>query len=140
MTVQRGMLLKRIVDSDRARVVYSRSTAVPVASTLVQKLAHLLVPRGRVCVRVRCGVGDGFLIYADLRSERRDTNGDHEAWLQESLQSELRPGDCNYDIGTHSGFVSLIAAYLGGPSGTVLGLEPIHEMPRSSGRISNGTC
>lgn len=118
------MLLKRIVDSDRARVVYSRLTAVPVAGTLVQKLACLLVPRGRVWVRVPLSIGGGFWMYANLRSERGYTNGDHEVWLQELLQSELRPGDCYYDIGAHSGFFSLIAAYLVGPSGTVLAVEP----------------
>ena len=41
-----------------------------------------------------------------------------------ALQAVVRPGDCFWDIGAHKGFVTLAAASMVGPSGSVVSLEP----------------
>jgi FkbM family methyltransferase len=78
----------------------------------------------RLWIRIPGGLGKGLWIYADPRFELGYTNGDHEPWMQDLLESELGPGDCYYDVGAHSGFFSLIAARFVGPSGAVLAFEP----------------
>jgi FkbM family methyltransferase len=75
-------------------------------------------------IRIPEGFGKGLWIYADPRLERGYTNGDHEPWLQEILKSELRPGDCFYDVGAHTGFFAMIAFRFVGPSGRIIAFEP----------------
>lgn len=41
-----------------------------------------------------------------------------------ALQAVVRPGDCFWDVGAHKGFMTLAAAGLVGPSGSVVSLEP----------------
>ena len=41
-----------------------------------------------------------------------------------ALQAIVRPGDCFWDVGAHKGFMTLAAASLVGPSGSVVSLEP----------------
>lgn len=36
----------------------------------------------------------------------------------------MRPGDCFWDVGAHKGFVTLAAARMVGPSGSVVSIEP----------------
>jgi protein-L-isoaspartate O-methyltransferase len=83
-----------------------------------------MVPHERFWIRLPSGIGKGFWMYADPRSERGYANGDHEMWLQKLLESELGPGDCYYDVGAHSGFFCLIAARIVGASGAVVAVEP----------------
>jgi FkbM family methyltransferase len=63
-------------------------------------------------------------MYADLRIELGYAKGSHEPWMQDLLKSQLRAGDCYYDLGAHSGFFALIAGCQVGPSGAVLAVEP----------------
>jgi len=44
------------------------------------------------------------------------------------LKREITEGDCVYDIGTNIGFYSLLCATLVGPSGRVIGFEPIEYL------------
>jgi FkbM family methyltransferase len=59
----------------------------------------------------------------DPRFEQGYINGDHEPWVQGVLKARLRPGDCFYDVGAHTGFFSLIAARLVGEKGSVVAVE-----------------
>jgi len=73
---------------------------------------------------VPAGLGRGLWIRVDPRFELGYSNGDYEPWLQELLRAQLRPGDCFYDIGAHTGFFALIATTFLGPSGKVVAFEP----------------
>ena len=120
----RERILHRLTRSDFVRAAYTQSLRVPVVNRLFRKFAHSVVPQSRLWICIPGGLAKGFWMYADPRSELGYTNGDHEPWLQNLLQSELRPGDCYYDVGAHSGFFCLIAARILGPSGTVVAVEP----------------
>jgi FkbM family methyltransferase len=118
-------VLHNMTRSDFVRRTYGVCRSIPVLGVGFQKLVHAAMPLGtRLWVQIPEGLGKGLWMYADLRFELGYTNGDHEPWLQDLLQSELRAGDCYYDVGAHSGFFSLIAARRVGPSGAVLAFEP----------------
>jgi FkbM family methyltransferase len=106
------------------RRIYGVFRSIPVLGFGLQKLAHASIPMGtRLWVRIPQGLGKGFWMYADPRSELGYGNGDHEPWVQNLLKSELRPNDCYYDVGAHSGFFCLISARFVGPSGSVVAIE-----------------
>jgi FkbM family methyltransferase len=118
-------VLHSLTRSDFVRRAYGVCRSIPVVGPGFQKVVHAAMPLGtRLWVQVPMGHGKGLWMYADPRFELGYTNGDYEPWLQDLLQSELRPGGCYYDIGAHSGFFSMIAARRVGPSGTVLAFEP----------------
>lgn len=50
--------------------------------------------------------------------------GTHEPPVQKFLVAHLKPGNCFYDIGAHTGFFSVLAAVLVGRSGSVVAVEP----------------
>jgi FkbM family methyltransferase len=117
--------LHKIARSDLARGAYSALRRFPVVGSSVQKLVHAAMPPGiKIWVRIPAGLGKDFWMYADPRFELGYTNGDHEPWLQELLRSELRPGDCFYDVGAHTGFFALIASRFVGTSGKIVAFEP----------------
>ena len=81
------------------------------------------MPKGsRIWVRIPQGLGVGLWMFTDARDELGYVKGQHEPWMQDLLGSELRRGDCYYDLGAHTGFFSLIAARQGS-SGAVLAVE-----------------
>ena len=121
----RDKILQSMSRSEFVRRTYGVFRSIPVLGFGLQKLAHTAIPVGtRLWIRIPEGLGEGFWIYADPRSEIGYTNGDHEPWVQNLLKSELRPNDCFYDVGAHSGFFCLIAARSMGPSGAIVALEP----------------
>lgn len=121
----RERILHRVTRSDFVRRTYTVLRGIPVVSAGIQKLVHAAMPMGaRYWARIPEGLGKDFWIYADPRFDLGYTNGDHEPWVQNLLKSELSPGACYYDVGAHTGFFSLIAARLVGPSGIVVAFEP----------------
>jgi len=121
----RERILHRLTRSDLVRKVYAALRRMPGLGGGLRKLVHGALPPGaKLWVRIPAGLGKGFWFYADPRFELGYTNGDHEPWLQELLQSELRPGDCFYDVGGHTGFFSLIASRFLGPAGDIVIFEP----------------
>jgi FkbM family methyltransferase len=64
-----------------------------------------------------------LLYCSDPRTEPGYCNGDHEPWVQDVIAKYLKPGDCFYDVGAHTGFFCLLAARKVGPKGEVVGLE-----------------
>lgn len=51
--------------------------------------------------------------------------GDLEAPVQEALRRSVTPGSVVYDIGANIGFFSALAGRLTGPTGRVVGFEPV---------------
>jgi FkbM family methyltransferase len=51
--------------------------------------------------------------------------GIYEADKQQLLQRLLRPGDCVFDVGANTGFFTLLASELVGPTGQVVAFEPL---------------
>jgi FkbM family methyltransferase len=50
--------------------------------------------------------------------------GSYESDIQDVFSTVVRPGDVVYDIGANVGFLTLLAAKLVGPAGTVVAFEP----------------
>ena len=124
----REKILHSMTRSDFVRSMYGVLRELPVVGTGVQKLVHAAMPVGtRLWIRIPEGLGKGLWMYVDPRFELGYANGDHEPWIQEILKSELRPGDCYYDVGAHTGFFSLIASRFVGPSGGLVAVEPDPE-------------
>jgi FkbM family methyltransferase len=118
-------ILHRATRWDFARGVYGKLRGIPLIGGLAQKLVHSALPPGtKLWVRIPEGLGKDLWIYADPRFELGYTNGDHEPWLQQLLKSELRSGDCFYDVGAHTGFFALIASRFIGSTGSIVAFEP----------------
>jgi FkbM family methyltransferase len=118
-------ILHSMTRSDFVRGTYGVLRGIPVVGTGIQKLVHATMPLGtKLWIRIPDGLGKGFWIHADPRFELGYTNGDHEPWIQELLRTELRSGDCYYDVGAHTGFFCLIASRFVGSLGTIVAFEP----------------
>ena len=118
-------ILHTLTRSDFVRRAYDFLHGVPLVRVGIQKFVHAAMPLGtRMWIRIPEGPGKDLWMYADPRSEPGYTNGDHEPWIQDLLKSELRQGDCYYDVGAHTGFFSLIASRFVGPSGKIVAFEP----------------
>ena len=117
--------IQRLARSDFMRRTYGVLRSNPVLGPALSRIVRTAIPEGsRIWVRVPHGLAHGYWYYADPRSERGYTNGDHEPWLQDLLQAELSEGGCYYDVGAHSGFFAMIAARFVGSSGAILAFEP----------------
>jgi FkbM family methyltransferase len=121
-------ILHAMVRSKFAHRAFGVLRGIPIVGTGIQRLVRTTVPLGtRLWTRIPEGLGKNFWMLADPRFEEGYTNGDHEPWIQELLKSELRPGDCFYDVGAHTGFFCLIASRFIGPSGKIVAFEPDPE-------------
>ena len=74
-------------------------------------------------MRIRSGLNQG-LRWSIVTTGRGYGSGAFARDRLAALQAVVRPGDCFWDIGAHKGFVTLAAAGLVGPSGSVVSLEP----------------
>jgi FkbM family methyltransferase len=118
-------ILHKIARSDAVRSAYGALRQVPVVGSGVQKLVHAALPPGaKIWVQIPAGLGQGFWMHADPRFDLGYVNGDYEPWIQELLKSQLRSGDCFYDVGAHTGFFALIASRFIGSSGKIVAFEP----------------
>jgi FkbM family methyltransferase len=118
-------ILQAMTRSDFIRRTYGVVRGIPVLGVRMQKLVHSAMPMGtRMWVRIPEGLGKDLWMFADLRFEPGYMNGDHEPWIQGLLESELRQGNCYFDVGAHSGFFCLIASRFVGPSGNIVAFEP----------------
>ena len=75
-------------------------------------------------VEVRRGALTGRRFRCNLKYERWYWLGAYEVELERLLLQWLQPGDVFYDVGTHKGYFSLIAATKVGANGMVIGFEP----------------
>ncbi len=121
----KNRIVHRATRSDFARAAYAELKDMPVIGWCVRKLVRSALPAGtKLWVQVPAGLGRGLWFRVDPRFELGYSNGDYEPWLQELLREQLRPGDCFYDVGAHTGFFALIATTFLGPSGKVVAFEP----------------
>jgi len=121
-------ILHRMTRSEFVRRTYGTLQQIPMVGTGVRRLVHTAMPVGtKLWIRVPEGLAKGLWMYVDPRFEHWYMNGDHEPWIQELLKSELRPGDCYFDVGAHTGFFSLIASRIVGSSGRIVTFEPDPE-------------
>ena len=72
------------------------------------------------------GVGKG-LRFDPATSNSAYASGANELEVQQMLAKHLFPGAVFYDVGANVGFLSIIAAHLVGPTGTVYAFEPVPE-------------
>jgi len=123
-----GRVLGTLSASSFARSLYSGLTHVPLLGTLVHAAAgKVFAGKKRVWARIPHGLGKGLWLKIDPRFEYQILSGEHEREAQELLAAHLKPGDCFYDVGAHTGFFSLAAARLVGDSGRVVAFEPDPE-------------
>jgi FkbM family methyltransferase len=121
----REKILHQMTRSDVVRKTYSIVRRIPGVGGGIQKIVHAAMPPGtKLWIRIPDGLGSGLWMHADPRFDLGYANGDYEPWIQDLLKSELRPGDCYYDVGAHTGFFSMIASRFVGPSGRILAFEP----------------
>jgi FkbM family methyltransferase len=91
---------------------------------VLRKLIRLVLPiETLVWIRLRSGLGKGLWAHLNPRFETIYLEGEYERPLQDSLSKYLQPGGVLYDVGAHIGIVSLYAAKLVGPTGTVFAFE-----------------
>jgi FkbM family methyltransferase len=124
----RERILHAMARSDFVRGTYGALCSIPMVRAGIHSLVRAAIPlETRIWIRIPEGLGKGLWMYSDPRFDVGYMNGDHEPWIQELLKSELRPGDCYYDVGAHRGFFCLIASRFVGPSGKIVAFEPDPE-------------
>jgi FkbM family methyltransferase len=77
----------------------------------------------RVPIRVDSGINQGMR-WSIVTSGRGYGSGSFGAHRIEALQAVVKPSDVFWDIGAHKGFMTLAAATMVGPTGTVISIEP----------------
>lgn len=93
----------------------------------LRPIVNRLVPSGYEVVQVMSGPARGTFLYIEPRKEKFYWTGLHETHVQLVLSSLLEPGDVFWDIGSHIGFMSMLASRLVGPQGRVIAFEPVLE-------------
>ena len=82
-------------------------------------------PQGIHQVEIAGGVLAGRQMALDLQSEKDYWLGTYEPDLQEAAKHFIHSGMCIYDVGANIGYISLIAAQLNGPDGSVYAFEAL---------------
>jgi FkbM family methyltransferase len=78
--------------------------------------------------RVVASTRDGFLIWADPGEwvgQYIYATGRYEEGTVALMNKLLKPGDCFVDVGANIGYLTLVAARLVGPTGSVIAFEPL---------------
>jgi len=120
-------LLAGAIHNPIVRKCWSVAIRVPIVSNVLHDFARRLLPVGtRVWVRIRYKelAARRYWLSVEPRYEDGHYKGTHEPAVQALLVSHLRPGNCFYDIGAHTGFFSILAAAIVGESGLVAAFEP----------------
>ncbi|MGH2839244.1 MAG: FkbM family methyltransferase [Solirubrobacteraceae bacterium] len=130
--------MSRRRDLSRARTRVARALTNVLS---VQQLARLEGGPGGRIVRggtytIPFGAGHGLRLAAgslSLSSAQAGgvLRGLHETQVQEALRRCLPPGGTLVDVGAHVGYLTIIAARLVGPAGSVVAVEPVPENARA---------
>jgi FkbM family methyltransferase len=116
--------IRRLSCSPVARKCYAAASKLPILGPPLRAFIRSVLPyETRVWIRIRAGLGKGLWAHLDPRFETVYVEGKYEHPLQESLSKHLQAGDVLYDVGAHIGIVSLCAARLVGPTGSVFAFE-----------------
>ena len=117
----RDILSKLIIKNEP---VLSALRKIPGFRWCAKRMQKRLMPNGyRLWFQVQDGVGKGIWLKLDPKTGGQYFRGQVERCLQKILQDNLRPGMVFYDIGSNSGFFSLVAARIVGPTGRVVAFE-----------------
>ena len=116
--------IRRLGCSPAARHIYAVASKLPIVGPALRRIVRSVLPlESRVWIRIHSGLGKGLWANLNPRFETIYVEGEYEGPLQESLSKYLRTGGVFYDVGAHIGIVSLCAAKLVGPTGTVFAFE-----------------
>ena len=119
-------LSTKAVDLTPARLASSLRSDSLLARSL-RPVANRLLPSEETVVTVRSGAAKGLKLPIDPQHEKYYWTGSHEAHVQEAIVRILDPGMCFWDVGSHIGFFTAIAARILGDSGSVVAFEPLPE-------------
>jgi FkbM family methyltransferase len=89
----------------------------------VKRLTGWVLPQTPVWVEIQSGISRGMWMRLSLPGEARLWRGEHETAVQEAILAAICPGVVVYDIGAHTGSISLGVARLVGRSGRVVAFE-----------------
>jgi FkbM family methyltransferase len=120
-------MLARGMNKPLIRRSWDAITRLPLVGNLLHRIARGFLPaQERVWVRMSYQEFPGHLFWlkVDPRYEYGQYQGTHDAAVQKFLVSLLKPGDCFYDVGAHTGFFSILAAFLVGMKGNIVAVEP----------------
>lgn len=105
------MLIMRVVRHERLTAWHARGL--------------LPAPRGEVQITGGPGVKLRLARFAYWGAQSYGViTGEHERQVQEALRRTVTTGDVVWDVGANVGMLSLIAARIVGPTGSVVALEP----------------
>jgi len=96
---------------------------LPRVGPRLKRLIGLVLPQTPVWVQIQSGISRGMWMRLNLPREVRLWRGEHELAVQEAILAAIGPGAVVYDIGAHTGSISLGVARLAGRSGRVVAFE-----------------
>jgi len=106
-----------------------RLRRIPIVGRCLSWAAEAVVPRqSLIWVQVERGAAAGLWLRLNPRTGHDALQGATEPEVQAVLQRQLRPGMTFYDLGANIGFLSLLAARLGGRDGRVVAFEADPEI------------
>jgi len=121
-------IVARVSCTPWLRSCYRRIQRVPGLRAVSRAVMCRTLPFGtKVWARVHAGPAKGLWLKVDPRKEKPFLEGYHELAIQKALQQYLRDGDVFYDVGSHIGLLSLVAARMIGAKGEVQAFEAAPE-------------
>lgn len=96
-------------------------------ANILRPLVNQVVPAEPTEVIVRSGHAAGLHLYIRPREEKFYWTGAYEEHTQDLLVRLLQPSMTFWDVGTHIGFLSMLAARIVGETGHVHSFEPMPE-------------
>lgn len=116
--------IPRLSASPRIRSLYSSLCRLPLAGAALRHLARHIIPPGtRVWTCIAAGPAHGLWLHLDPRFEADYAQGNYEAIVERAICQHLKPGSVFYDVGSHIGVLSLLAARLVDRQGAVFAFE-----------------
>jgi len=98
---------------------------IPFLSGFLRRRLNQAAPEGIIQVEIAAGVLKGMGMELDLQSEKDYWLGTYEPDLQAAARRFIRPGMTVYDVGANIGYISLMAARLNQPEGSVFAFEAL---------------
>lgn len=119
-------ILARGANVPAVRKLWNAAAHLPFVGNALHGIARRILPPGqRVWVSVRYSEFSRASVWYTVEPRYEGGHyGTHEPSIQKFLVAHLKPGNCFYDIGAHTGFFSVLAAVLVGSDGSVVAVEP----------------
>jgi len=119
-------VLAKGANTPAVRKIWDAAVRLPVVGGTLHGIARRILPPGqRIWVHVRYSECPRASAWHTIEPRYEGGHyGTHEPLVQKALVAYLKPGNCFYDIGAHTGFFSVLAACLVGSGGSVVSVEP----------------